>query len=44
MGRLFIFREARPKGDVPGGFEREKDKRIRTNFPFTDHRQSNSPG
>jgi hypothetical protein len=46
MGRLFLFREARPRGDIPGdlGFERAKDKRTRKNSPFTDHHQSDSPG
>jgi hypothetical protein len=31
MGRSFLFREARPKGDVPGnlGFERERLKGLR---------------
>jgi len=40
MGRSFLFREARPKGDVPGnlGFERERLKRLRLFSPFTDYR------
>jgi hypothetical protein len=39
MGRSFLFRVAKPKGDVPGnlGFEREKAQRIKASFPFTDY-------
>jgi hypothetical protein len=45
MGRLFLFREARPRGDVPDnlGFERAKDNSRKTNFPFIDYRQFDSP-
>jgi hypothetical protein len=40
MGRSFLFREARPKEDVPGnlGFERERLKGLRLVYPFIDYR------
>jgi hypothetical protein len=39
MGRSFLFREARPKGDVLGnlGFERERLKGLRLVSLFTDY-------
>jgi hypothetical protein len=39
MGRSFLFREARPKGDILGklGFERERLEGSRLVSPFTDY-------
>jgi hypothetical protein len=36
MGRFFLFREVRPRGDVPGdlGFEEAKVKRTKVKFPL----------
>jgi hypothetical protein len=45
MGRFFLFREARPRGDilVTWGFERAKGNSTKTKFPLTDYHQSDSP-
>jgi hypothetical protein len=44
MGRSFLFRVAKPKGDVPGnlGFERKRLKGLKASFPFTDYRPEDS--